>query len=263
VSDSTPPGAWTSGGGPSDSELYRRGIATLIASWDAYARGATDAAVRRLPGVVAAIFPEGPERDVYNNAVLGRGLAAPARTGAVETMEAAYASAGVSRFAAWVHESDEPMRTDLEGRGYVLDETTRAMGMDLTRARIPRPEIDHGRAEWSEYLRIGELPPGLLTGVDAAAFHVVVGRLGGESVSVGIAFDLDGDCGIYNVGTMAHARRRGLGTAVTAALVHDALARGCRTASLQSTATAEQMYTAVGFRNLGRILEYGPARRPS
>jgi predicted GNAT family acetyltransferase len=73
-----------------------------------------------------------------------------------------------------------------------------------------------------------------------------------------MAFDLGDDCGIYNVATLEHARRRGLGTALTALLAHDAVARGCRTASLQSTPIAERVYAAVGFRDLGRILEYAP-----
>ena len=73
-----------------------------------------------------------------------------------------------------------------------------------------------------------------------------------------MAFDLGDDCGIYNVSTLERARRRGLGTAMTALLVHDAVARGCRTASLQSTEMAERIYAAVGFRDLGRILEYVP-----
>ena len=75
-----------------------------------------------------------------------------------------------------------------------------------------------------------------------------------------IAFDFAADCGIYNVGTLESARRRGLATALTALHLHDALARGCRTASLQSTAMAERVYAAVGFRDLGRILEYVPAQ---
>jgi hypothetical protein len=50
-----------------------------------------------------------------------------------------------------------------------------------------------------------------------------------------------------------------LGTALTALLVHDAAARGIRTASLQSTPMGERLYAAVGFRDLGRILEYVPA----
>jgi GNAT superfamily N-acetyltransferase len=65
-----------------------------------------------------------------------------------------------------------------------------------------------------------------------------------------------------NVGTVEKARRRGLGTALTAAQVHDARARGCRTASLQSTQMAERVYAAVGFRDLGQILEYVPGKGP-
>src|SRR5205085_7998993 len=34
-----------------DSDLYRRGTATLLASWEEYARGAAGAEVRRFPGV--------------------------------------------------------------------------------------------------------------------------------------------------------------------------------------------------------------------
>ena len=75
-----------------------------------------------------------------------------------------------------------------------------------------------------------------------------------------MAFDHGGDCGIYNVTTLERARRRGLGTALTALHLHDAVARGCRTASLQSTPMAERVYAAVGFRDLGRILEYVPLR---
>jgi predicted GNAT family acetyltransferase len=80
----------------------------------------------------------------------------------------------------------------------------------------------------------------------------------GEDAAAGIAHDAGGDCGIYNVVTREHARRRGLGTAVTTALVRDARSRGCETASLQSTPMAERVYAAVGFRDLGRILEYSP-----
>jgi hypothetical protein len=35
-------------------------------------------------------------------------------------MEAAYAAAGVDRFAVWVHESDRVTRADLERRGYAF-----------------------------------------------------------------------------------------------------------------------------------------------
>ena len=130
------------------------------------------------------------------------------------------------------------------------------MGMALADLRVAPPDVGVAAADWAEHIRTGGLPAGLLEDVDRRGFHVQVARPGGQSVATGIAFDRDGDCGIYDVGTLPHARRRGLGTAVTALLAHDAPARGCRTASLQSTAIAERVYGAIGFRGIGRILEY-------
>jgi ribosomal protein S18 acetylase RimI-like enzyme len=239
-------------------DLYRRGAETLIASWEQYARGAAGAALRRFAGVAAAVFPDGPERAVYNNALLARDLTAVERAEALEAMEATYATAGVTRFAAWVYESDKAMRVDLQRRSYRLDEVTRAMGMTLDEIRVPRPELELGPAGWSEHVRTARLPPGFLSGIDPTPFHVLVAQLGLNNVATAIAFDFGGDCGIYNVGTLEPFRRRGLATALTAVHLYDARDRGCQTASLQSTAMADHLYAAVGFRDLGRILEYVP-----
>jgi hypothetical protein len=142
-----------------DADLYHRGTETLVASWQEYAREATGAGLRRFTGVAAAVFPNEPERSVYNNALLERDLTAAERADVVDAMEAAYAAAGVTRFAAWVHESDKAMCRDLEQRGYTLDESTRAMGMALDDIRLPRPAIELGSLDWADYLRIFGLPP--------------------------------------------------------------------------------------------------------
>jgi GNAT superfamily N-acetyltransferase len=244
-----------------DADLYLRGAETLLASWAEYARAAIGSEMRRHPGVVAAVFPNEPERGVYNNALLERGLPESRRADAIEAMEAAYAAAGVTAFAAWVHESDRGMRADLQRRGYTVAETTRAMGMSLDDLRIPPPRLQLAETAWAEYLRIFGLPADLLAGGDHAAFELAVARLDGDRVATAMAFDHRCDRGIYNVGTLQRARRRGLATALTAHLLHDARRRGCRTASLQSTAMAEGVYAATGFRDLGRILEFAP-RRP-
>jgi GNAT superfamily N-acetyltransferase len=246
---------------PTDADLYLRGAETVVASWEAISRGSRGAAVARSAGVAAAVFPQEPERSVYNNALLDRGLGPAERAGALAAMEATYASAGVARFAAWVHESDEAMRADLAARGYTIDMATRAMGMALGDLHVSRPDIELAPADWAQYLRYLHLvgvADGLLRGVDPHAFHVLAARTGGEDVATAIAFDRDGDCGIYNVSTLERARRRGIGTALTALHLHDAVARGCRTASIQSTAMAERIYAAVGFRDLGRFIEYVP-----
>ena len=176
-------------------------------------------------------------------------------------MAEAYRAAEVSRFAAWVHETDEAMRADLEQRGYTLDETTRAMGLEADGVLLRRPNVELAPPDWSESLQIMGLRPDFLAGADHAAYHLLIGCHDGKSVSTAMAFDHAGDCGIYNVTTLAQARRRGLGTALTALHVHAAFARGCATASLQSTEMAEGVYRAVGFRDLGRILEYVPPVR--
>jgi len=237
-------------------ELYLRGVDTLLGSWEAIARGSREARVIRAEGVAAAVFPHEPERSVYNNALLERG----ARPEALAALEDAYASAGVDRFAVWVHESDETMRNGLEARGYVVQETTRAMGMALGNVGRLLVDVDLATPDWSEYVRYLEragVPAGLLAGVDPDAFRLLLARHDGELVATALGFDNDGDRGVFNVSTLEHARRRGLGTALTTLLVHEAAARGATTATLQSTEMAEGVYAAVGFRDLGRFLEYG------
>ncbi|MGH3506045.1 MAG: GNAT family N-acetyltransferase [Nocardioidaceae bacterium] len=240
----------------SDRELYDRGVATLLASWEEYARGSLGAALVQLDGATAAVFTEQPERAVYNNALVDRGLHSSACATAVNGIEAAYAAAGISEFAVWVHESDNRASHELSARGYRVSETTRAMGMDLAGAPRSAPEVPILHADWSEYLRILGVPPGFLSGADPNAFHVLVAQLGEDNVATAMAFDHEGDCGVFNVTTLETARRRGLGTALTSRHVQEAVARGCTTASLQSTPMAERVYAAVGFRDLGKILEF-------
>jgi ribosomal protein S18 acetylase RimI-like enzyme len=246
---------------PSDDDLFRRGAANCLASWEAYARGSDRAAVLRFPSGAAAVFPDGPERTVFNNALLARDIDADGRAAVITDMEAAYNAAGVDRFAAWVHEADTAMRADLDERGYRVDTTTRAMGMAVHDVRTARPDLDLAPPDWEAYLDLLErdgAPPGLLSGVAPGEFTVRIACLDGQPVAAALAFDVGDDCGIYNVGTLEHARRRGLGTALTALLVHEAADRGCRTATLQSTAMGERVYAAVGFRDVGGIVEYVP-----
>jgi len=240
----------------SNTELYDRGIRTLIASWEAFAAGSAGAGVRRMPGATAAIFPNEPERSVFNNAVLNGD--APAAS-AIDAMKAAYAGAGVTHYAAWVHERDRELRAALEQRGFILADSTRAMGMSLLDLNLPRPDIDLGSLTWSEYAPRFGLPDGLLSNADHSQLHPLFACLDGDIAATALAFDRDGDCGIYNVTTLDHARRRGLGTALTTIHLHDAIARGCLTASLQSTQMAERVYAAAGFRDLGLIFEYVPS----
>jgi ribosomal protein S18 acetylase RimI-like enzyme len=239
--------------------LYERMEANMVAAWDEVAAGSPDASLERLPGAVAGLFPAGPERDFYNNALLARGLDGAESTKAVSAVARAYAEAGVGKYAVWAHESEAASIAELQRRGYRIDTWTRAMVMSLDwLPALPGDErIEVG--DWQDYLAILTAlggTEGLLADVDGDAFEVLVATVDGVRVAAALAYDHDGDCGIYNVGTLPHARRRGLGTALTALHLHHARERGCATASLQATEMAEGVYGAIGFRDLGRFIEY-------
>jgi hypothetical protein len=61
------------------------------------------------------------------------------------------------------------------------------MGMTLDPAASVG-DLDVSPGAWDEYLRVLELPVGLLADADPADFHVVVGRCEGEAVAAGMAF---------------------------------------------------------------------------
>ena len=98
-------------------------------------------------------------------------------------MEALYAAADISSFAAWVHETDGGMREQLTRRGYAVDTTTRAMGMSLDDVSLPRPEIELAPAAWREHLRLIGVSSALLRDLDPTALHLLVAQRGGESVA--------------------------------------------------------------------------------
>lgn len=90
------------------------------------------------------------------------------------------------RCAIRAHESEAEAVSGLEGRGLRFDSSTRAMAMSLHAPRY----VDHF-----------EGMPNLLRGTSAAEFHLRVARLDGREVGAAIAYDHDGDCGIFNLGT--------------------------------------------------------------
>src|SRR5262249_34915915 len=157
-----------------DEELYRRGAETLLASWEAIARGSRGARVIRGERFAAAVFPSAPERSIYNNALLEPGAS-------LDAVEAAYA--GIDGFALWVHESDQTTQAALLARGYMITETTRAMGMELRDAHFSLSQLDLAPALWPDYVRYLErfgVPAGLLAGVNPSAFRLLLARHDGE-----------------------------------------------------------------------------------
>ena len=84
-------------------------------------------------------------------------------------------------------------------------------------------------------------------------------RLDGRPVGASIAIRSDDVCGIYAVGTLEHARRRGVGTAATWACVAAGTSWGCDIIVLQASDMGLPIYEAMGFRT---VVEYSVFRQP-
>ena len=83
-----------------------------------------------------------------------------------------------------------------------------------------------------------------------------LGYLGDQLVATCMLFCAAGVAGIYNVATTPHARKQGIGAAITAAALADARAAGYRAAVLQSSTMGYHLYLELGFRHVTDMAHY-------
>lgn len=76
-----------------------------------------------------------------------------------------------------------------------------------------------------------------------------LGLVQDRPVAVAVACVTDGIVGVYSVGTVAHARGRGYGTALTWAAIDAGRSLGARTAFLAATPMGYPVYHRMGFRD--------------
>jgi ribosomal protein S18 acetylase RimI-like enzyme len=90
----------------------------------------------------------------------------------------------------------------------------------------------------------------------AAGTHMLLALLEREPVASVLGF-IDGPVGVLSwIGTVPHARGRGIAKLVTAAAVHAAMAHGARVVGLQATEEGEPLYRQLGFTEATRYVRY-------
>jgi GNAT superfamily N-acetyltransferase len=83
-----------------------------------------------------------------------------------------------------------------------------------------------------------------------------LGRLNGAPVATAALFLGAGVAGIYAVACLGTARRRGIGSAISLAVLREARALGYRAAVLESSPSGFNVYSRLGFRECCRLRSY-------
>ena len=90
--------------------------------------------------------------------------------------------------------------------------------------------------------------------------QVFVGRLEGRSVGTSVAIQGGGASGVVAVGTLAEARRRGVGTALSWAAAEAGRQRGFDTVVLQASPMGLPVYEAMGFTTVVAYADFVASR---
>jgi GNAT superfamily N-acetyltransferase len=179
----------------------------------------------------------------------------------------------------WTAPSTSPANIgeSLKTHGFVFEEDVPGMALDLLHINqdMQAPEgftveiIQDAEAlkEWRKpFAESFEMPDFAIDAllalferisfVENQPYHHALGRLNGEPVAVGSVFLGAGVAGIYNVGTTPAARRKGIGSVITNALLQKAIRAGYRVSILHSSPMGKSVYSKLGYREYCTLGQY-------
>ena len=170
----------------------------------------------------------------------------------------------------WIGPSTQPRRLGRRLLAHGLYREDDEAGMFCTLAVPAEPETTgaglriveiadrDALAAWHETMAAGFELQGLskhsLLSVEGAlpcddpAYHRYLALLDGVPVATGALFVSEGVAGLYNIATLPHARRRGIGSALTSDLLRRAREASSRLAILTASEMARSTYERLGFR---------------
>ena len=241
-------------------------------------------ALRDRPGIFA--FVSGHPLALFNGCIVTAGVAPEEVDAAIGWIRQRYVP-----FRIWIDEPAAAADRDglpaagryaavLAEHGLVADDhplpgmvlhplpgpVTHAPGVAVREVDPADPAVlaEHHRV-WAD----GGLPLEIVARVISAAFaadpdvRLFTGYLEDRPVATSIAIRSGDVSGIYGVGTIEAARRRGVGTAVTWAAVEAGRGWGCDTIVLQATEMGLPVYRAMGFRTVVSYATFGRRHPPA
>jgi ribosomal protein S18 acetylase RimI-like enzyme len=176
----------------------------------------------------------------------------PASTVGIEEAVDRFHELGLREVGAWAAAPDDRLGAALLAHGFQDGWQPHWLGIPV--AELPPIEAGSGGPPYADDLPYAQ--PALPEEEEVAI------REGEVAIAHGRLFVHERIAGIYDVGVIERARRRGLGRAVTLALAARARERGCTHAVLNATWDGEQLYRALGFRSAGHGMTWWWFPRP-
>lgn len=241
------------------SELRARQVASQREFFRLLGAAGPGSAVKNFPGgIQATAAPIRPWFSIFNSVVATE---ASDLAGHLDDLASFYRQVGSLSWAIWVPPWREELEQGLAEGGLKIDSTPLAMGGEIEEIDIePRVGLDLMREPTAELVaRVNDLAHGVLPEWSMSPVfqeldqvRPYVALVNGEPAAALLALHFDADCYYWFVGTAPEFQRRGLGAELMRHSLREARAQGCLTTTLESTAVAEGMYAALGFRSLGR-----------
>jgi len=251
-----------------EAELVAAANLNFIGSYRKLVEHSPGGAIRERGGVFA--FATGVPISLFNGCI----VAEPATPADLEAALEWVSLRGLP-FLVWIDERNAPGLGDVAIAHGLLREPAAYPGMVLHPIHGPPappagvtvvPVTESGLAEYIGVCVEGGMAPELAEHLYPPAFaadpdvQLFTARLDGRPVGTSVAIRTGEVAGVYAVGTLADARRRGIGTAASWAAVGAGSAWGCDTIVLQASDMGLSLYTSIGFRT---VVTYATFRQRS
>jgi GNAT superfamily N-acetyltransferase len=209
---------------------------------------------------------------LFNPAFAVDDVADPER--AVDDVQRHYASIGMPFAFLFRDEAAPGLSAACERAGLTEHWRMPLMVLDPipTEAAAPPPGLDIVVVDGSTIEAYGEvlasafgMPPELVSAVlgpdllGVAGFTGFLGLMGGAPVATSALYRSEDTAGVYNVGTVAAARGKGIGAALTWAAAHAGREAGAARSILQASEMGEPVYTRMGYATPARYRQFEQA----